>query len=83
MDNVENLPAKSNFQLGTGKGHTLKQVAAIIEEATQRKTNINWGGKPYRPSDVMYAVAELKNSLFVFNPIDIHLGVNKYLQNNG
>ena len=52
------LPQKSNFQLGTGKGHSLKQVAALIEEVSGKKTNINWGGKPYRPSDVMFAVAD-------------------------
>jgi nucleoside-diphosphate-sugar epimerase len=57
IENIELLPQKFNFQLGTGVGHTLKQVAAIIEEITQQKTNINWGGKSYRPSDVMYAVA--------------------------
>lgn len=57
IENIELLPQKVNFQLGTGVGHTLKQVTALIEEITQQKANINWGGKPYRNSDVMYAVA--------------------------
>lgn len=59
IENIELLPQKINYQLGTGVGHTLKQVAAIIEEITQQKTNIKWGGKQYRNSDVMYAVAKL------------------------
>jgi nucleoside-diphosphate-sugar epimerase len=63
IENIELLPQKINFQLGTGVGHTLKQVAAIIEEVTQQKTNINWGGKSYRDSDVMYAVANNDDQL--------------------
>lgn len=58
IDNIEALPKAVNFNLGTGIGHTLKQVATLIEDVTHQKTNINWGGKPYRPSDVMYAVAK-------------------------
>jgi nucleoside-diphosphate-sugar epimerase len=59
-----NLPNGSTFHLGTGKGHTIKQLAATIEAVSGGKTKINWGGKPYRPSDVMYAIAdtELANS---------------------
>jgi nucleoside-diphosphate-sugar epimerase len=59
------LPQKSNFKLGTGKGHTLKQVTAIIEEVTQKRARINWGGKPYRPSDVMYAVADINSQIIL------------------
>jgi nucleoside-diphosphate-sugar epimerase len=54
------LPEKSNFQLGTGTGTSLKQLARYIEEITNKKTNINWGGKLYRSTDVMYAVADLE-----------------------
>lgn len=61
IENGNKLPQKSNFQLGTGKGYTLKQLAGIIEDVTQQKTNINWGGKQYRPSDVLYAVADINN----------------------
>lgn len=58
VDNYSKLPDKSNFQLGTGTGTNLKQLAHYIEEATRKQTKINWGGKSYRPSDVMYAVAD-------------------------
>lgn len=82
IKNTKGLPAKSNFPLGTGTGHTLKQVATIIEEVTSQKTNINWGGKQYRNSDVMYAVAD---SISINNFIDWHPnillkdGIEKYL----
>lgn len=62
IKNVKILPNKINFKLGTGIGHNLKQVASYVEEITLRKTNINWGGKPYRGTDVMYAVANLKEN---------------------
>jgi nucleoside-diphosphate-sugar epimerase len=67
IDHTEILPQKSNFKLGTGKGHTLKQLANIIEKVTNKKTNINWGGKPYRPTDVMYAVADISTQSNLFS----------------
>jgi nucleoside-diphosphate-sugar epimerase len=67
LENIEQLPQSTNYHLGTGIGHTLKQVAAIIEQVSQQKTNINWGGKSYRPSDVMYAVAKNDEQLNLFN----------------
>jgi nucleoside-diphosphate-sugar epimerase len=66
IDNAELLPLKSNFKLGTGTGHTLKQLAGIIEDITKEKTNINWGGKSYRPADIMYAVADIGNQSNLF-----------------
>lgn len=60
VKNLNKLPNKINFKLGTGIGHNLKQLAIYIEEITNRKTNINWGGKNYRNSDVMFSVANLE-----------------------
>jgi CDP-paratose synthetase len=45
------------FHLGTGRGYTLREVAKELEQITGRKLNINWGGRPYRERDTMYAVA--------------------------
>lgn len=80
LRNISLLPGKSNFKLGTGVGHNLKQVAAYIEGITHQKTNINWGGKQYRNSDVMYAVANLENinKLFDWEPkISLEEGIKK------
>lgn len=57
--NYAEIKNKSIFKLGTGKGHTLKEVASIIQDLTSKRVNINWGGKKYRKSDVMYAVADI------------------------
>lgn len=84
IDNMNHLPFKSNFKLGTGTGHTLKQLANIIEDITMKRTNINWGGKPYRPADIMYAVADTSNqfNLFGWHPeFELPNGI-KTLMNN-
>jgi nucleoside-diphosphate-sugar epimerase len=82
VNNLDILSQKSNFKLGTGKGHSLKQLTEIIEVVTNRKTNINWGGKPYRSADVMYAVADISNQLEVLDwrpKISIRTGVRTQL----
>lgn len=84
IDNAELLPQKSNFKLGTGVGHTLKQLAGIVEDVTKKKTNINWGGKPYRPADIMFAVADIGNqsSLFGWNPkFELPKGIETLIKN--
>ena len=84
LKNKELLPKKSNFKLGTGKGHTLKQLAGIIEEITNKKTNINWGGKLYRSADVMYAVADIskQSNLFGWFPeIELTTGIETLIRN--
>jgi nucleoside-diphosphate-sugar epimerase len=70
IENHHKISQKTNYQLGTGIGHSLKQVAQIVEIITNQKTNINWGGKNYRASDVMFAVADLSeiNNTFQWNP---------------
>lgn len=83
IDNIEKLEQKTNFQLGTGIGTTLKQLATIIEKVTGKKTNINWGGKPYRPADVMYAVADISNQFNLFNwnsEIELLVGIENFLK---
>ncbi len=47
----------SEFHLGTGRGTSPRQLCRILENATGKKANINWGGRPYRDLDTMYAVA--------------------------
>ena len=73
------LPDRINYQLGTGRGTNLRQLAMLIENETGYKTNINWGGKAYRKSDVMYAVAETSNIDFWKFKIDLEQGIALYL----
>jgi nucleoside-diphosphate-sugar epimerase len=79
---IEHIENKMVFPLGTGVGHTLKQLATIVNDVTRKTANINWGGKPYRASDVMYAVANTLNTdniLGANKKITIKQGVENYL----
>lgn len=51
------------FHVGTGRGTTPRELAAIVEREFGKKCNINWGGRPYRPMDTMYAVAPIAKNL--------------------
>lgn len=84
IKNWNNLPNKSNFKLGTGIGYNLKQLASFIEEISNRKMNINWGGKSYRNTDVMFAVADISsiNKLFDWAPkVPLKKGIKLFLKN--
>lgn len=52
----------TEFHLGTGKGTSIREVAALMEEISGKKCNINWGGRPYRERDIMKAVAPVSHN---------------------
>ncbi len=41
------------FSVFTGSPLSLKGLVAAVEEATRAKLDIHWGGRPYRPREVM------------------------------
>lgn len=51
--NHPQVTAGDVYAVKADKRYTLKQLAAIYEEATGTKLNINWGAKPYRDREVM------------------------------
>ena len=53
------------FHFGTGRGTSIREVAALVEDIFGRKCNINWGGRPYRDRDTMYAVAPIAKNLLL------------------
>ena len=72
-----------SIPLGTGRGHSLRQLAAIVEAETGGTANINWGGRPYRVRDTQYAVANMAPvyDLWSWRPkIDLVTGVKKYIK---
>ncbi len=79
----KDLPYKTNYHLGTGKGNTIKSLASKLELATNSNANINWGGRNYRPTDIMYAVAPIEenNRIIPWVPeITIEQGIEMYLK---
>lgn len=70
------------FHLGTGRGHTLREVAHELENITGRSLNIHWGGRPYRERDTMYAVAPISYNSEVGlwrSHISLHEGLARFV----
>ena len=59
---VDTIPNGENFYVGTGVGTKIRDLAKIIEISENKKCNIEWGGLPYRPMDIMYAVAPIEKN---------------------
>jgi len=53
----------TQFHLGTGNGHSIREVSHILENVFSKKINANWGGLPYREFDPMYAVAPIAKNI--------------------
>lgn len=51
------------FHLGTGNGHSIREVAEMMEKVFGKRINAEWGALPYRKFDVMKAVAPVKKDL--------------------
>ena len=71
VENMQNITATilngENFYLGTGIGTKIRDLAKLIETVENKKCNIEWGGLPYRPMDIMYAVAPIEKNSVVIN----------------
>lgn len=57
----------TQFHLGTGEGHSLREVAAILEDLTGKKVNADWGALPYRPHEVMKSIAPIDENIRLLN----------------
>jgi nucleoside-diphosphate-sugar epimerase len=82
LKKVDEIEEKIEFELGTGCGISLRNLAQLIEDKSGKEANINWGGVPYRPNDIMYAVANLSfNADIGWAPqIDLVKGVDMLLK---
>jgi CDP-paratose synthetase len=81
------------LHLGTGEGHSIREVASVMENTWGKRMNANWGGIPYRPLDTMHAVAPIAKNLALLgwkSSITLQEGlgilkedVEKYINNSG
>ena len=72
----------AEFHLGTGRGTSIREVAALMEEISGKKCNINWGGREYRERDIMHAVAPVeKNQCGWKAQIKLREGLRKFVEN--
>ena len=67
------------FHLGTGEGHSIREVAQIMEDVFGKKINANWGGLPYRKFDIMHALwwNGIKPVFVDIDPVTGNLDPNK------
>lgn len=71
------------FHLGTGIGHSIREVSEQMEKVAGRKMNANWGGRPYSEQDIMHAVAPVEQNLRLLNwksKIDLETGIDILMQ---
>jgi CDP-paratose synthetase len=83
IEKFATIPNNSILPAGTGTGHSLKEIAAIIEAISDKKVNINWGGISYRKKDTVYSVADilLTKRVCGWEPsIDINEGLKRLLK---
>lgn len=81
FDKTVQMNNGENIHLGTGIGHSIREVAGIIENEIGKKANINWGALPYRERDIMYAVAPIGKNTELLGwkcKIGLQEGINKY-----
>jgi nucleoside-diphosphate-sugar epimerase len=61
IQNINTIKNGSTIEIGTGVGTSIKDLASLIENISGKKLNVEWGGKEYRPNDVMLAIADVEN----------------------
>lgn len=72
----------AEIHLGTGRGTSIKEVAAMMEAISGQKCNIQWGALPYRERDTMYAVAPVSINMRYCSwraEIGLHQGLLSFL----
>ncbi len=57
----------TELHLGTGTGHSIREVATEIETVFGKRIVADWGALPYRPFDAMYAVAPIAKTIELLN----------------
>jgi CDP-paratose synthetase len=69
------------YRVGTGRGMKIKMLALLIERASKKKANIDWGAIEYRARDTMEAIANTDSakSLGWIPKINIESGIKQYL----
>ncbi len=50
------------FQIGTGKGYTIKSVVHALKRKSGSTTHCLWGALPQRPNEIMSAIARIKEN---------------------
>jgi len=82
IDNYCMIPNREKLHIGTGQTHTLRDVAKIVEQITGKHCNIEWGTRPYRVDDIMYAKAPNMEYKFWEPTISLERGIALLVKDN-
>lgn len=66
-EHPDRIEPRHEYHLGTGIATTVRELATKVGQIAGRQPNILWGGREYRPLDVMLAVApadEARNAIW-------------------
>lgn len=82
IENAQIFNAGDVIHLGSGKVTSLREVVDIFEKETSQHCNIEWGGRKYRESDIMYACAPPQpNIKSIWSPkISLSAGIRMFMQ---
>ena len=58
INSIECLSQYQNFDVGTGKSFTIKEIATLIKDLSNSSTMLNFGGLPYREGEIMESKVE-------------------------
>ena len=71
------------FHLGTGIGHSLREVGEVMERVSGKKLNADWGAYQFRPLDTMHAVAPIARNIELLDwrsKISLEEGLRIYME---
>ena len=80
QDELNQVKNGGNFHVGTGVGTSIRHLATLMEQVYGKPCHINWGGRPYRDRDTMYAVAPIAKNMALLNwkaKISLKEGIEK------
>ena len=79
IENHNQLDNGIDYHIGTCTSTSIKELVYIIQDLTKTKANINWGGKKYRPNDIMDSFSPSIN-IFDLKMTSLRNGLKKYLK---
>lgn len=76
------IQLENEYVLTSQKRYSLKELATIFSEITNKPMSINWGANSYRPNEVMIPWERGKTLPNWSAQIDIYQGIKKFIENN-
>jgi nucleoside-diphosphate-sugar epimerase len=76
----------ATVSIGSGVGLSLHEIAKVYEDCVGHPLNIKWGGRSYRPREVMRSVADLEPAWRILGwkpSIDLKSGILHMLKEEG